>query len=278
MILQDSVNFSGDYAGSAVCSNEGKFFIAGKHSGDLTACTISDFSVCWIYPIVPNPSQPYITCLQMIANQVYAGMWEGSIKRWTHSGIEGISTQLTSETFSTLLFATDNYLISSSQQKSNYQLYQIEVFYQGLGSLVNSVQSDILPIIFSQPATEEILILGNNQAGKACSRMFQPTTGMLSYPYQPFDLPAVPITAAAAVNPETILFATPEIVYLYEFEKSNIPLFHQQDVRQIRYEELSRTIWCSTGIKILVFDLNGNKQTEINTSFPAINFHFLYNR
>ncbi|MBE0638805.1 MAG: hypothetical protein IH598_09815 [Bacteroidales bacterium] len=270
--------FDGDYAGSDVSSSSKQFFIAGIHWGDLTAFDTETMTINWASPIIPNPVQPYFTCLKAMGNQVFAGLWDGYTGRWSMTGQKGVSTQITPDTYSYLLFSTDKYLVTAALQKSSYLVHWIEVFYLDAGGLVNATHSDIIPVIFTDPEPGNILILGNNQRGNAYVRRFDPANGMLNFPYQPFDMPAKPIIAAEAISPGRILLAFDSGVYMYDYQKSFTSFISVPDVRIIRYEDISRTIWMIAAGKVLVYDLNGALVSEFNIGGELVNLHLMYNK
>lgn len=272
------VSFPGDYAASDVSSSSRQIFIAGIHFGDLTAFNADSLTVNWTSPIISNPVQPYFTCLQQFGNHVFAGLWEGYTARWNLSGQKGVSTEITPGTFSYLLFATGKYLISASRQKSNHLLHTLEVFYIDAGGLLVTVQSDISPVIFTEPESGLVLILGNNQAGNAYARTFNPANGMLGAPYQPFDLPAKPMIAALAISPKLILIAFDDQISVYEYQKALTSLITLADVKAMRYEEISRTIWIVAAENVLVYNLNGSLLNDYHVGGELKNLHLLYNR
>jgi hypothetical protein len=273
-----AVSFPGDYTGSDVSSSSRQIFIAGMHFGDLTAFDANSLTVNWTSPIISNPVQPYFTCLHQFDNHVFAGLWEGYASRWNLSGQKGVNTEITPGTFSYLLFATDKYLISASRQKSNHLLHSLEVFYIDAGGLLVTVQSDIHPVVFTEPESGLVLILGNNQAGNAFARTFNPTNGMMGAPYQPFDLPAKPMIAALAISPKLILIAFDDQIYLYEYQKALTSLISLADVKTMRYEDISRTIWIVAAENVLVYSLNGNLLNDYHVGGELKNLHLLYNR
>lgn len=270
--------YHGDYAGSEVSSSSKQFFIAGSHSGDLTAFDAEAMTIKWTSPIIPNLVQPYFTSLKRIGNHVFAGLWEGYTGRWSMTGQKGVSTQITPNTYSYLLFSTDKYLVTAALQKSNHLMHWIEVFYLDAGGLVNATHSDIIPVIFTEPEPGNILILGNNQSGNAYVRRFDPSSGMLYFPYQPFDLPASAVKAAEAISAQQILLAFDNGVYLYEYQVA-IGLFAEiPQVSSICYENISHTVWMIAGGKVLVYNLTGNLLSEYEVGGELVNLHLIYNR
>lgn len=270
--------FHGDYAGSDVSSSSKQFFIAGRHSGDLTAFDAEAMTIKWTSPIIPNPVQPYFTSLKRIGNHVFAGLWEGYTGRWSMTGQKGVSTQITSNTYSYLLFSTEKYLVTAALQKSNHLIHWLEVFYLDAGGLVSTTQSDIIPVIFTEPEHGNLLILGNNQSGNAYARRFDPSTGMLYFPYQPFDLPASAVKTAEAISPKQILLAFDNGVYLYKYQVA-IGLFAGiPQVSSMCYEDISRTVWMIAGGKVLVYNLAGNLLSEYEVGGELVNLHLIYNR
>jgi len=273
-----TVNFSGDYAGSDVSSQAQLFFIAGAHFGDLTAYHADDLLVKWTSPITSSSTTPYFTCVQTIGSNVFAGLWEGYNARWNMSGTKGVSTELTSTTFSRLLYNSGKYLISAAVQKSNYLTQWLEVYYIDLGGMLVATVSDIQPVVFTEPTPGSVLILGNNQNGKAYTRTFNPMTGNLGFPPQPFELPAVSIHAGVAVTNTRIALAMEDGIYLYDFQAALLPISTQTNVRAIRYDNISRRLWCITANKLLVMELSGSTVAEYIIGTDLVNLHLMYNK
>lgn len=273
-----TVDFAGDYAGSDVSSHEQLFFIAGAYFGDLTAYHADDLAVKWTSPITSSSTTPYFTCVQTIGNNVFAGLWEGYNARWNMSGNKGVSTEITSTTYSALLYNSGKYLISAAVQKSNYLTQWLEVYYIDLGGMLVATISDIQPVVFAEPTPGSVLILGNNQNGQAYTRTFNPMTGNLGTPPQPFDLPAVEVLAGVAVANTRIALAMENGIYLYDFQAALLPISTQTNVKAIRYESISRTLWCITGAKLIVMELSGTPLAEYSLGANLVNLHLMYNK
>jgi hypothetical protein len=276
--LQQSVSYQGDYAGSDVSSASGQFFITGKYTGDLTAYDSDQLSVNWSSPNGSGGVQPYFSCLQLFDNMLFTGYHEGFIGRWSLTGQRGASTEVTHNTFARRLFTTDKYLIADAQERGNYLLHWLEVFYLDAGSLVATAQSDIRPLVFTEPEPGIVLMIGNNQSGLAYARLLHPATGLLGLPYQPFDFPASAITAAEAITPQRILLALENGIYIYDYKLAMFEVVAVQNVHGIRYEDISRTIWCLSENRVLVYDLSGELLSEHTPGWQLINFHLMYNK
>lgn len=271
-------HFDGDYVGSAVSSASQQFFIAGKHRGDITAIDAEGLSQNWVVPIIPNPVIPYLTCLQSFDGHLFAGFWQGQIGRWKMQGVQGVSTEMTEYTAAYLLFAGGKYLVAASQQKGNINQQWLEVFYLDGGGLLTAVETSVRPVIFSKPESGKILIIGNNSNGTASTQLFNPADGMLSQPYQPFDLPAVSVIAGAATNPVRILLVTDEGVWMYHYQTSLTQLIQQPGIKAIRYNDIHRNIWCLTHDSVLVFNLSGSLFAQYAAGNNLIDLHLIYNK
>jgi hypothetical protein len=276
--LQQTVFFQGDYAGSDISSASGQFFITGKFTGDLVAFDSDQLSVNWSSTNSSGGVHPNFTCLQLFDNMLFAGYHEGFIGRWSLTGQRGASSEVTPSTFAQRLFTAGQYLIAATQEKGNYLQHWLEVFYLDAGSLVAAAQSDIRPLVFTEPEPDIVLMIGNNQNGLAFARLLNPATGLLGLPYQPFDFPASAVTAAEAITPQRILIALENGIYIYDYKLALIKTVTVQNVHTICYEDISRTIWCLAENKVLVFDLSGELFNEYAHDGHLINLHLMYNK
>lgn len=271
-------HFDGDYAGSAVSSVSQQFFIAGKHRGNITAVNAEGLSQNWVVPIIPNPVIPYLTCLQSFDGHLFAGFWQGQIGRWNMQGVQGVSTEMTEYTAANLLFASGKYLVAASQQKGNINQQWLEVFYLDGGGLLTAVETNIRPVIFSEPENGKLLFIGNNSNGSAIAKLFNPADGMLSQPYQPFDFPAVSVIAGTTTDPGRILLVDAEGVWMYHYQTSLTQLIRQPGIKAIRYNDIHRNIWCLTHNSVLVYNLSGSLIAQYAAGNNLIDLHLMYNK
>jgi hypothetical protein len=269
---------TGNYAGSAVNSRNKLVYVAGRNSGNLIAMDTDSLTKKWEVPIIPNPVQPYFTCLEQIDQVLYVGFYSGEVNGYNPSGNLIFSTQADGLTFPVRVCIAGNTLVVSSTSKSNLFEDWLETFFLISGASNSKTKLLIKPVYLKTLGDEEVLVFGNADNSKAGTKLFDPETGLVTDPYQPFALPDELLICAAGINQNLTLLSLESGIYLYD-DQSSISLVAESISPQIlRWEEISQTIMAADAEEIFVLSANGQLISEHNYPEPILNLLIHYNK
>lgn len=266
-----------DYSGSAVSAINGQFYLAGKNSGNLIAYNGYTRNKAWFIPGIPNPNQPYFTCVRAFGEVCYTGFWQGQIVGYNRYGGIVTATEINENTIPEDIFIHDIFLIKQAHRRSNTNQKVIETYFVQSGAKISETNLNFIPVGFSAPEFRKILIFGNKEE-KAVTHLFDPTSGMLSSPYEPFALPAEAITITTNIDDTKTLFATGSGIYIYEYMTFLTQINSLQQVSALAYNPLNQTILAVVGAEVFVMNLQGSIFFQYDTPNPLSDIHLFFNK
>ncbi len=272
------INRPGSYSGSAISSRHRLFFLGAALMGDLGAFDTENYEQVWEVQAIQNPQQSYFTLVHYDESLLYTGMYEGQVKAWNMQGQNAFATTLDAFTVPERMFVTPPYLVVVSQQKGNPLIHWLQVYFAGNGELHLTKSINFSPVVISQAETRRLLILGNDENGKAIARMFDPDDGHVGDPYQPFDLPEQQINCGTVVSGQSVLYACNNGIYLYKFQESNGRIADYANIKVLNYESETRIVWAADGNTLYTLTMGGQLLQQLNPGGEIKNIHFLYTR
>jgi hypothetical protein len=275
--LIENIQTESDYSGSAMSSVNGQFYLAGKNSGNLTAYNGYTQNQAWFIPAVPNPNQPYFTCVRAFDEVCYTGFWQGQVIGYNKYGGVVTATEFNENTIPENIFVHDVFLIKSAQRRSNADQKVIETYFVQSGARISETNLNFAPVGYTAPEFRKILIFGNKEE-KAVTHLFDPTSGMISNPYEPFALPTEKIIATTEISESKTVFSTENGVYIYEYLTSLTQINNLQQATALAYNPLNQTILAVAGTEVIVMNLQGSIFYQYDAQKPLRAIHLFFNK
>jgi hypothetical protein len=268
----------GNYAGSSIDSRYKNIYVAGQNFGNLVAMNTDSLGPEWEIPIIPNPVQPYFTFVQQIDHVLYVGFYSGEVNGYNPSGDLIFTTQTNGLTFPNQVCIVGNHLVVSSTTRSNLFEYWIETFFMASGVDNSKTKVLIKPIHLKPLDDEQVLMFGNNGNSRLETKLLDPETGLVSDPYQPFQLPDELVKCAADINNEQTLLGLEDGIYIYDYQRSIAMVTTSISPRVLHWEDISQNILAADGDKFFTVSANGQQIFEHDYPYPIYNLLLNFNK
>jgi len=275
---QGILDLFGNHAGSAVNLRHKLVSVAGKNSGNLLSLDSDSLELQWEVPIIPNPVQPYFTFLKQTEKYLFTGFYNGDVHGYDPSGSVVFSNQANGQTFPSMICLAGNFLVVASTSRSNLQEHWLETYFISSGASNSKIKLQIKPVELKALDDGSVLVFGNDENGNLATRLFNPETGLVYMPYQPFALPEKLLVCAAEINESLTLLGLESGIYLYNYQSDLSLVTNVISPQILRWEDLSKTIWSVDGEEIMVFSSNGENLLQQTYDFPIYNLLLDYNK
>jgi hypothetical protein len=274
----DIFNFQGNYAGSDLNCRNKLIFLAGRNSGNLLALNSDSLSLEWEVPIVPNPVQPYFTFTKLIDKVLYAGYYNGEVNGYNFAGNSVFSSQANGQTFPNLVCLTGNIFVVSSTSRSNVFEHWLETFFMPSGTFNSKIKLSVTPVHIKPLDDGNVLVFGNDENENLAVKLFDPVTGLVTDPYQPFQLPNELLTCATSTNQNLTLLGLESGIYLYDYQNNLSLVTNSISPQILKWEDLGQTIWAVDGQEVFVFSTDGQQLSQYIYTHPILNLLLHYNK
>ena len=271
-------NFQGNYAGSALNCRKKLIFLAGRNFGNLLALNSDSLSLEWEVPIIPNPVQPYFTFLQQTEQLLFTGFYSGEVNGYDPSGRIIFSSQANGQTFPNDICNAGDILVVASITRSNLLENWLETYFITSGAFNGKAKLLIKPVKLNALNDGIVLMFGNDENENLSVKLFDPVTGLIADPYQPFQLPDELLTCATSVNQNLTLLGLESGIYLYDYQNSLSLVTNSVSPQILEWEDLGQTIWAVDGSEIFVFSSDGQQLLQHIYTHPILNLLLHYNK
>jgi hypothetical protein len=268
----------GNYAGSAIDSRYRNVSLAGQNFGNLIVLSTDSLKIIWEVPIIPNPVQPYFTFLQQINQSLFAGFYNGEVNVYNPSGDLVFSTQANGLTFPNQVCIAGNMLEVSSTSRSNAFEHWLETYFMATGASNSKTKLSINPMHLKSLDDKKVLVFGNDENSGIQTKLFDPGTGLVINPYQPFPLPDEQLICAVDINNNKTLLGLEGGIYIYEYQNGIALVTGSISPLIIQWEDISQTILVADISGFIVLSANGQLISQNDYPYPIYNILLQYNK
>ncbi len=153
----------------------------------------------------------------------------------------------------------------------------LETYFIASGASNSKTKLSFTPVHLKALDDGNLLIFGNYENESISVKLFDPVTGIITNPYQPFQLPDEPLICAVDFNQNLTFLGLESGIYLYNYQNSLSLVTGSVAPKILMWEDLGQTIWAVDGQEVFVFSANGQQLSQQAYPYPILNLHLLYN-
>jgi hypothetical protein len=268
----------GNYAGSDINDADQLVYVAGKNLGNLSAMTADSLKTLWEVPLVPNTGQPYFTFIREIDRILYTGFFDGRVEGYDDGGDLSFSAATNGLTIPMGAGCAGDILVVLSVSTNNVMEHWLETYFIPSGAPNSKTTFLGTPLYLKTQDQANVLLFGNDTEGNFKTRLFNPLTGLLTDPYQPFELPEKEMLCTAGMDSGRTLIGVADGIYIYTDQESIVRITDAVSPQLLRWEPLGRTIRAAASQEIYLFSEEGTIISQTTYPKPVLNLLLYYNK
>lgn len=156
---ENILTLSGDYQASAFSHTHGNFARIGQFNGDLISFNTKTKTQNFSVENIGNPPFPYFSAIDVDANKVYVGLYNGEIRGYNSFGVQEINAKTVAQNIPYQI-VSNNDIIGVVEQTRNGQSFYLSSYHTFSGASFNQNLTNFTTLKMIASGNGKFLIVG----------------------------------------------------------------------------------------------------------------------
>lgn len=252
-----------------------QLYIAGQIMDDVIALDMTDLTIAYSVPCIPNPPTSYFTNISFMDKLLYVLFYDGNIKAYDNYGNIKYSTQTAMAKYPLKVFRHQGYLLI--YQKDYVGLNgTIGLCYYPNSIIMQSLDVNYEIIDFASKDQDNVFVFANkNSQGKIYN--YNTKSNLSSEIY---SISSGEIKLVCQMDENSILLVVNDEIMLFKYNPLSLTTYMSNVfVKSLKFDEQNNMIYIAESNKISNYvypSTLANSQVTLNN--PILDFHLVFSK